>query len=157
MKKQIEVEVNDDGNVVLPGGVVMSLSNLMGEDSIYSDAFKRGQMLKQALDCAPNPGEPEPKQGCERCKKACSTGCDCGCHNKSLLGVEMEALKRGVGRKDYGVLAEAFRRNIELGMGLLEMRQHKSGETYPVFSESIRNEAEALIEENLLKLRSLTT
>lgn len=76
--------------------------------------------------------------------------------NNPVPGVK--EYKRGVGREDYAKLAEAFRRNIELGMGLLEKRQTgKSGAMEAVYSDEIRTEAEALIKENLTKLRAMTT
>jgi hypothetical protein len=77
--------------------------------------------------------------------------------NKWLLSGELDQLKRGVGRKDYPSLAESFRRNVELGLTILgDMRPPAKGDApRPTYSAPIRTEAEALVKENLLRLRSL--
>jgi len=63
-----------------------------------------------------------------------------------------------VSRDDYNKLSEAFRRNIELGMSLLEKRPANGGKGVdtPVFPASVCKEAEELIKENLDKLRTMT-
>jgi hypothetical protein len=216
MEQQIAIKVQkvlDNGDVLLTNGVTMPrmLAVQLGlvEDAVISSAFKRGQLLRKAVDGEGTPkieigdtsvvcnrcgramlshtmgpdGSPfyvavntekgnvlracdEEKRedahkagGCSTCLKSCDSHCTCGCHNVWVLGRNLEEYKRGVGRKDYAPLAEAFRRNIELGMSLLE-RRPSSGKGMPdyyVFSDSIRTEAEGLIKENLIKLRAMTT
>jgi hypothetical protein len=192
MEQQIAIKVQkvlDNGDVLLTNGVTMPrmLAVQLGliEDAVISSAFKRGQMLKAAIDGV---GVTDSKSAvCNRCGKAMTShlrgpdgspfymavsteegnvlrACDedkreDSYKNEWVHSENIAAFKRGVGRKDYAPLAEAFRRNIELGMSLLEKRP-SSGKGMPefnVYSDDIRTEAEGLIKENLLKLRAMTT